>query len=64
MASTSALTLLDIPWLRQSSRKDGAVAMPSSIEKRLLAGGFVERDARRDCLTITKRGQIALTRLG
>lgn len=59
----SALTLLDIPWLRQSSRKDGAVAVPPAIASKLLGAGLVERDPR-GCLTITPRGQIALTRLG
>lgn len=64
MAHMSALTLLDIPWLRQSSRKDGAVAVPPAIASKLLGAGLVERDAARGCLTITPRGQIALTRLG
>jgi len=61
---SAALTLQDIPWLRQSSRKDGAVAVPSGVASKLLAGGFVERDATRECLTITNRGKLALTRLG
>lgn len=61
---SGALTLHDIPWLRQSSRKDGAVAVPSGVATKLLAGGLVERDATRECLTITNRGRLALTRLG
>ena len=61
---SAALTLHDIPWLRQCSRKDGGVAVPSSVATKLLAGGLVERDATRECLTITSRGKLALTRLG
>ena len=64
MASHNALTLHDISWLRQASHKAGALAVPTTIAKRLISGGFVERDVQRDCLTITKRGEIALTRLG
>ena len=64
MAITSALTLIDIPWLRQSAQKAGALSVPSAVASRLLAGGLVELDSKRACLTITKRGQLALTRLG
>ncbi len=64
MASHNALTLHDISWLRQASHKAGALEVPSTIATRLLSGGLVQRDAQRDCLTITKRGQLALTRLG
>jgi hypothetical protein len=62
--STLALTLHDIPWLRQSSQKAGAPSVPESIASRLLSGGLVERDLKRQCLTITTRGRLALTRLG
>jgi hypothetical protein len=61
---SGALTLHDIPWLRQCSRKDGAVEVPSGVAAKLLAGGLVERDATGACLTITARGKLALTRLG
>ncbi len=61
---SAALTLHDIPWLRLCSRKDGSVAVPSGVASKLLAGGLVERDATRECLTITARGKLALTRLG
>lgn len=64
MANANALTLLDMPWLRRASSKAGALSVPASIAKRLLAGGLVTVDARRDCLMITPRGTIALTRLG
>ncbi|HYH42404.1 MAG TPA: hypothetical protein VD867_10495 [Burkholderiales bacterium] len=64
MASHNALTLHDISWLRQASHKAGALSVPTPIAKRLISGGLVERDALRDCLTITKRGELALTRLG
>ena len=64
MASHNALTLHDISWLRQASHKSGALSVPAAIATRLISGGLVERDAQRDCLTITKRGELALTRLG
>jgi hypothetical protein len=64
MAITGALTLIELPWLRQSAHKAGALAVPSKIASRLLAGGLVELDSKRACLTITKRGQLALARLG
>ena len=64
MASSNALTLHDISWLRQSSLKAGALSVPSAIARRLVSGGFVELDANKDCITITDRGRLALTRLG
>ena len=63
MSFPRALNLLDIPWLRVAARPSGAVAVPHAIATKLLAAGLVERDAKRDCLTITPRGQLALTRL-
>ena len=64
MANNAPLTIADIPWLRLASNKTGALEVPSSISAKLIAGGFVELDSARDCLTITRRGEIALTRLG
>jgi hypothetical protein len=64
MASHNALTLHDISWLRQASHKAGALEVPSTVASRLISGGLVERDLQRDCLTITKRGELALNRLG
>jgi hypothetical protein len=58
------LGLADIPWLRLSARRAGALNVPPAIAAKLLAGGLVERDLTRDCLTITARGQLALARLG
>jgi hypothetical protein len=63
MPFTRALNLLDIPWLRVAARPSGAVDVPPGIAAKLLAGGLVKRDVKRDCLTITPRGQLALTRL-
>ena len=63
MAAQPALTLLDIPWLRQAAGKAGAHNTPELIATRLLAGGLVIRDDKADCLKITKRGELALTRL-
>ena len=64
MTHARALNLLDIPWLRLASQKKGALAVPPGIATKLLAGGLVEIDSARDCLTITNRGRIALERLG
>ena len=57
------LTLLDIPWLRRAESTAGALEVPATIAARLLGGQFVERDSKRDCLRITTRGKLALTRL-
>ena len=64
MAITAALTLLDIPWLRQAARPVGTVGIPHAIASRLLAGGLVERRTGSESLKITPRGQLALSRLG
>ena len=64
MASSRALTILDIPWLRQSSLKAGASNTPSDIKTRLMRGGLVSVDLKTEALLITKRGQLALTVLG
>jgi hypothetical protein len=64
MSSQRALSLLDIPWLRQAAGSAGALDVPQGIAGKLLTGGYVERDERRGCLTITNRGKLALTRLG
>ena len=64
MAQSLALTLLDIPWLRQASQKAGALAVPPVIATKLLAGGLVEVDSARHCRPITNRGRLALARLG
>ena len=64
MPQQRALTLLDIPWLRLCARKAGALSVPAEIATKLLSGGLVEAGGSGDCLMITKRGQIALSRLG
>jgi hypothetical protein len=63
MTHLPALTIADIPWLRLASRKSGAVDVPHGIAAKLLKGGFVRFDGERDCLTITRLGELALTRL-
>ena len=63
MIAQPALTLLDIPWLRQAAGKAGAHNAPELIATRLLAGKLVIRDDKSRCLKITKRGEIALARL-
>ena len=57
------LTIADIPWLRLASRKSGVVDMPRLTATKLLKGGFVKLDFAHDCLHITPRGELALTRL-
>ena len=64
MRNQSALTVIDISWLRRASHKAGVLAVPSSIASRLLTGGLVQTDATRECLTITPKGRLALERLG
>jgi hypothetical protein len=64
MTNPTALTIHDIAYLRQASHKAGALSVPAAIAKRLLSGGLVSHDARKDCLFITPRGRLALTRLG
>ena len=63
MSQLGPLTIADIPWLRLASRKAGAPGVPHGTATKLLKGGFVRFDAARDCLTITARGELALTRL-
>ena len=64
MNNHNALTLHDIAYLRRASHKAGAESVPAGIAKRLLSGGLVSHDVRKDCLMITERGRLALTRLG
>lgn len=64
MSQLAPLTIADIPWLRLAARKGGVVDVPHGVAAKLLKGGFVRVDASaRDCLTITPRGELALTRL-
>ena len=63
MKNTAALTLLDIPWLRRAARVDGVSDAPLDIASKLVSGGLVARTGA-NVLTITPRGQLALTRLG
>jgi len=63
MAAQPALTLVDISWLRSAAAKAGALNVPQSIAARLVAGSLVVREGTPECLKITARGQLALTRL-
>jgi hypothetical protein len=63
MSSLSALSVFDIGWLRSASKVAGVTGVPKEIATRLLAGAYVQSDAKH-CLTITAKGQIALRRLG
>ncbi len=63
MAQLPPLTIADIPWLRLASRKGGVIDVPRWAATKLLNGGFVRLEAAPGCLTITRRGELALARL-
>ena len=58
------ITLQDVCWLREAALKRGAPAIPDAIARRLVSAQLIVKDAAHDCMRITRRGQIALTRLG
>jgi hypothetical protein len=58
------ISVEDIGWLRRAAQKIGCDAIPNAIAVRLLRARLIEVDLRTRALTITKRGQLALVRLG
>ena len=59
------ITLQDICWLRQASRKRGAQSIPAAVITRLVDAHLIEADSRQACtMRTTKRGELALARLG
>jgi hypothetical protein len=54
----------DIGWLRLAVRTIASDAIPSRIAARLLRARLIEVDLRKRALKITKRGELALLRLG
>ncbi len=58
------ITLQDVCWLREAALKRGAPAIPAAIASKLLGAQLIMKDPTLDIMRITKRGQIALTRLG
>lgn len=57
------ITLQDVCWLREAALKRGTQAIPAAIASKLIGAQLIARDGL-DVMRITKRGQIALTRLG
>jgi len=58
------MTLQDIVWLRLAARKVGTDAIPHREATKLVSAGLIEPDANRCGMRITKRGELALVRLG
>jgi hypothetical protein len=58
------ICLEDIGWLRRAVQSVATDAMPSVIATRLLRARLIELDVRKGALRITKRGELALLRLG
>ena len=58
------ITIQDIGWLRLAARATGTDAMPTAIAAKLKSARLIEADSKHRCMRITKRGQLALTRLG
>ena len=58
------ITIQDIGWLRQAARSIGTDAIPTDIAAKLKSAQLIEPDSKQRCMKITKRGQLALARLG
>ena len=61
---TMVITLQDVCWLRQAALKRGTQAIPTDIANKLIKSQLIRLDSGHDCMRITKRGEIALARLG
>ena len=58
------ITLQDVCWLRQAAMKRGAREVPTVIANKLVNARLIQPDPGQECMRITKRGEIALARLG
>jgi|SwirhisoilCB3_FD_contig_31_15050784_length_457_multi_4_in_0_out_0_1 hypothetical protein len=58
------ITIQDIGWLRLAAREIGTDAIPSMIATKLKNAQLIQPDKHQRCMKITKRGQLALARLG
>ena len=58
------ITLQDIGWLRLVARKTGTEAIPTEIAAKLIGAGLIQAHPGARCVRITKRGELALVRLG
>lgn len=57
------ITLEDVCWLRRAALKRGAQSVPTAIASKLIKSQLIREDSNA-CMRITKRGEIALARLG
>jgi hypothetical protein len=58
------ITLQDIGWLRLAAHKAGTQSIPSAAAAKLIDAKLIRVDATRACMRITRRGELALLRLG
>jgi hypothetical protein len=58
------ITIQDIGWLRLAARKIGTDAIPSAIAAKLISAQLIKADSDQRSMRITKRGELALVRLG
>ena len=58
------ITIQDIGWLRLAARKMGTDAIPTAVAAKLISARLIEADSNQRCMRITKRGELALLRLG
>jgi hypothetical protein len=58
------ITLQDVCWLRQAALKRGTQAIPADIANKLVNAQLIRLDSGAECMRITKRGELALARLG
>lgn len=58
------ISIEDIGWLRRAAHSTASDAIPGTVAARLLRARLIEVDLRKRLLRITKRGELALLRLG
>ena len=62
--NTMVISMEDVCWLREAALKRGTHTMPAAIARKLIGAQLVRADADQVCMRLTKRGEIALARLG
>ena len=58
------ITVQDIGWLRRAAHKLGTEAIPSITAAKLIGAQLIKPHGSKGCMKITKRGELALARLG
>ncbi len=58
------ITLEDVCWLHEAALKRGARTMPAAIARKLIGAQLICANVDQTCMRITKRGELALERLG